>query len=242
MRRNALSRIRTVRWSKLNEMDPLDWTQSFVEHCERSPAPELAAIFQRALEHMGFRHFACCSHVNSRSPPQGAVVLHNYPSAWVRSYADRELHRDDPVFQRAERDILPFRWNTPEFQAALTAPQRSILQEAATNGIVNGYTVPIHLPRAAGALRASCSVIPDSNLIENRAYCAVQVMATYLYGTVAINMPRRKRESVRVRCSVHENANVWSSLRRARATGRSVSCSASANTRCTSMWKPPSAT
>lgn len=156
-------------------MDPLDLTQSFVEHCERSTAvSELTAMFQSALEHMGFRHFACCSHVNPRSPPPGAVVLHNYPRAWAHSYADRDLHQSDPVFRRAERDVLPFRWNAPDFRAGLTLSHKRMLQEAASMGIANGYTVPIHLPWTAGALRASCSVIPDSSSIDDRAYRAVR--------------------------------------------------------------------
>lgn len=166
-------------------MDPFDLMQSFIERCERSvPVPELTAAFQSALEHLGFRHFACCSHVNPRRPPQSAVVLHNYPSAWVRSFADRNQHECDPVFQRAERDILPFRWNAPDFTAALTRSQRRILQEAASMGIADGFTVPIHLPWAAGARRASCSVIPDTSSIDDGAYRAVQVMAPYLYASV----------------------------------------------------------
>jgi DNA-binding CsgD family transcriptional regulator len=166
-------------------MDPFDLTQSFIERCERSvPVPELTAAFQSALEHLGFRHFACCSHVNPRSPPQSAVVLHNYPSAWARSFAEQNLHECDPVFQRAERDILPFRWNAPDFGAALAPSQRRILEGAASMGIADGYTVPIHLPWAAGALRASCSVIPDSSSIDEGAYRAVQVMAPYLYASV----------------------------------------------------------
>ena len=114
-------------------MDPLDLTQSFVERCERAaPTTELTATFQSTLEHMGFRHFACCSHVNPRNPPQRAVVLHNYPNAWVRSYAERNLNEYDPVFLRAEKEILPFHWDAPEFRATLTPPQKQILREGAS--------------------------------------------------------------------------------------------------------------
>lgn len=166
-------------------MDPLNLTQSFVERCERAaPAAELSSAFQHALEHMGFRYFACCSHVNPRNPPSQAFVLHNYPTAWVSSYADRRLHECDPVFFRAERDPLPFHWDAPRFRITLTAPQRRILQEGASVGIVHGYTVPIHLSWAADALRASCSVVPDSSAIDTLAYRALQIMAMYLYASL----------------------------------------------------------
>src|SRR5690606_370807 len=139
----------------------------------------------RALAQLGCRHFACCAHVHPKHPPRGAVVFHDYPNAWAGSYADRDLHKSDPVFQRAERDSLPFRRRAPDFRAGLTPLQRQILQEAASLGIAGGYTVPVHLPWAVGALRASCSVIPDASSIDERAFRAVQVMATYLYATVA---------------------------------------------------------
>lgn len=165
-------------------MDPFDLTQSFIECCQRAAPSELSTAFQSATEQLGFRHFACCSHVNPKRPPQNAVVLHNYPKIWVSNYADRNLHECDPVFLRAERDMLPFHWDEPGFRVALTAPQRRLLREAASFGLVHGYTVPIHLPWMAGALRASCSVVPDSRSIEARAYHAVQVMAMHLYASV----------------------------------------------------------
>lgn len=165
-------------------MDPFDLTQFFIECCQRATSAELSTAFQSATEQLGFRHFACCSHVNPKRPPQNAVVLHNYPKAWVSNYADRNLHECDPVFLRAERDMLPFHWDEPGFRVALTAPQRRLLREAASFGIVHGYTVPIHLPWVAGALRASCSVVPDSRSIDPRAYHAVQVMAMHLYASV----------------------------------------------------------
>lgn len=166
-------------------MDPLDLMQSFVERCNRSASvAEITRAFQASLEQMGFRYFACCSHVNPGDPPQDAVVLHNYPTTWARSYAARNLHELDPVFLRAERTILPFFWDAPDFRGSLSLPQRLILLEAATAGLVHGFTVPIHTPWTARSHRASCSVVSDSPNISARAYCAVQVMSMYLYDSV----------------------------------------------------------
>jgi hypothetical protein len=226
-------------------MDPLDLTQLFVERCERSaPASELKATFQIALEHMGFRYFACCSHVNPKHPPRQAVVLHNYPSSWARTFAEQNLHERDPVFLRAESEILPFHWNAPEFRATLSPSQKRILQEAARNGVAHGYTVPLHLPWAAGALRASCSVVPDSTAISPRAYREVQVMATYLYASVGYHEDVRAARETAMRgahCSACENDNASSWQRMERAIGTSVSCWASVNTPYTNTWKRQSA-
>lgn len=166
-------------------MDAVDFTQSFVERCERSaPASELTAAFQDVVEQLGFRYFACCSHVNPSNPPRQTVVLHNYPDTWARSFAERRLYENDPVFLRAEVTTLPFFWDAPQFRAALTALHAQILREAAEVGLAHGYTVPIHLSWVADALRASCSVVPDSSRISMRAYRDVQVMATYLYASI----------------------------------------------------------
>jgi DNA-binding CsgD family transcriptional regulator len=173
-------------------MDLLELTQSFIERCERSaPASELTATFERAVQQMGFRHFACCSHVNPRHPPQRAVVVHNYPREWERSYAERNLHEYDPVFLRAEKEALPFHWDAPDFRVGLTASQEKIIQEAESVGIAHGYTVPIHLPRAAGALHASCSLVPETRTIDTRAYRAVQLMSMYLYVSVGYQKDMR---------------------------------------------------
>lgn len=167
-------------------MDPHDLTQTFIERCERFvPLSELVSVFRDALAHMGFRYFACCSHVNPKNPPLHAVVLHNYPGSWVRTFADRDLHEIDPVLLRAERTILPFFWDNADFRTSLSRAQKQILREAADVGITNGFTVPIHLPWDAGALRASCSVVPDSGLISPHAYRAVQTMSMYLYASVS---------------------------------------------------------
>jgi DNA-binding CsgD family transcriptional regulator len=180
-------------------MDLLDLAQSFVERCERSAPPsELAATFERAVQQIGFRHFACCSHVNPRHPPQRAVVVHNYPREWERSYAERNLHEYDPVFLRAEKEVLPFHWDAPDFRAALTASQKKIIQEAESIGIAHGYTVPIHLPRAAGALHASCSFVPETRAVATRAYRAVQLMSTYLYVSVAYQKDLRAARAASV--------------------------------------------
>jgi DNA-binding CsgD family transcriptional regulator len=173
-------------------MDLLDLAQSFVERCERSAPPsELAATFERTVQRIGFRHFACCSHVNPRHAPQWAVVVHNYPREWERSYSERNLHECDPVFLRAEKELLPFHWDAPDFRAALTESQKRIIQEAASLGLAHGYTVPIHLPRAAGPLHASCSLVPDARALDKRAYRAVQLMSTYLYASVGYRKDMR---------------------------------------------------
>lgn len=133
------------------------------------------------LDGLGFRYFACCSHVDPLRPPRGAVVLHNYPIEWVRAFSELDFYYFDPVFHYANRTLTPFFWDSPEFRAELTAPQQEILNEARRFGIEHGYTVPIHSPRSVGAFRASCSVVPESTSTSAESYMAVQLTACYMY-------------------------------------------------------------
>lgn len=186
-------------------MNHFDLVQSFIERCEASQsAGELAAAFQEGLEILGFRHFACCSHVDPARPPRRAVMLHNYPEAWVRDFSAMELYDIDPVFNHANRVTLPFSWDAPAFRTGLTAAQQQILAEAGHFGITHGYTVPIHSPFSPGAFRASCSVVPDSKSIDARAYAAVQLMSGYFYDAAHRDITAREIEPVHPELSRRE--------------------------------------
>ena len=163
-------------------MDHFDLTQSLIEQCDRALRQnELTAIFQRVLETLGFRHFACCSHVDPLRPPPRAVMLQTYPEEWIPLFSELQLYEVDPVFLRAERTRLPFFWNVADFRDELTPPQLEIFAEAQRLGISHGYTVPFHSVDSLGALRASCSVIPDSASIDPQTYFTVRLMASYVY-------------------------------------------------------------
>lgn len=163
-------------------MNHFDLAQSFIERCQGSTrVDDLAAGFQQALETLGFRYFACCSHVDPLRPPRRAVMLYNYPREWVRAFGELEFHDIDPVFHHANRTLSPFFWDTEAFRADLTLPQQEILAEASRFGVAHGYTVPIHSPHSPGALRASCSAVPDSHALDASSYSTVQLMACYMY-------------------------------------------------------------
>jgi DNA-binding CsgD family transcriptional regulator len=159
-----------------------DLAQAFVELSERmASADEIEVAFREGIAELGFRYFACCSHVDPLRPPPLAVVLHSYPAAWVRSFSERKLFQIDPVYRYADKTLLPFAWDSRQFRAGLTRQQRDVLAEAADYGIAHGYTIPIHLPSPFVAFSASCSVVPDAISLPPSSYHAVQLMAYHLY-------------------------------------------------------------
>ena len=161
----------------------LDVVQGFIERCEaRVPTtPGLAEDFPKALEALGFRYFAFCSHVDPLHPPPHAVMMHNYPADWARHFSEARLHEVDPVLLHAERSPMPFFWDATFRAVPITKSQKALLAQAAGFGLAHGYTAPLHLSWLPGTLRASCSVVPDNGRIDPRNYPMVDALATYLY-------------------------------------------------------------
>lgn len=163
-------------------MNQFEVAQGFIEQCQAGePVEVLARAFQRGTEVLGFRHFACCSHVDPLRPPRRAVMLHSYPKDWAQLFSELEFFEIDPVFLRASRSLVPFFWNTQAFRDELSPPQQEMLHEARRYGLTRGFTVPIHSVNAPRDFRASCSVVPDSDSLDSAAYSAVQLMSFYMY-------------------------------------------------------------
>jgi DNA-binding CsgD family transcriptional regulator len=163
-------------------MNQFEVAQGFIEQCQAGvPADALARAFQRSTENLGFRHFACCSHVDPLKPPRRAVMLHTYPKEWVQLFSEQDFFEIDPVLLQASRTLVPFFWDTEASHEELSPPQQEMFHEARRYGLTRGYTVPIHSVDAPRDFRASCSVVPDSDSLESAAYSAVQLMSFYMY-------------------------------------------------------------
>ena len=164
-------------------MKPFDIAEAFMEqHARGVPLPELRKAFEKNLQDLGIRHFACCSHVDPLDPRNTGLVFQTYPADWVRYFSESGRYRIDPVFRYADERMVPFFWDDPTFRAVLTPSQLEILTEAEGRGLGHGYTVPIHPP---GAQMASCSVVPDSGVIDRGAYQCVFTMACFMFDAMS---------------------------------------------------------
>lgn len=167
-------------------MDPLDLAQEFIECAVASRKREVITTrFVRVVEQLGFEYWSCCSHVDRLNPPEGAVILHNYPRSWEYECHDRGFYRLDPVLQYAEQTLIPFHWDDPAFLQSIDEQQHAILVRARACGLRHGFTVPIHLPWSAALMRASCSVVTDSKRATPECYQAIHLISMYLYNAIA---------------------------------------------------------
>jgi DNA-binding CsgD family transcriptional regulator len=158
---------------------PFDVVEFFVEQHSRSVSlTQLQQAFEKSLQELGVRHFACCAHVDPLNPRSAPLVFQNYPVDWVREFSESGRYRIDPVFRYADERMVPFHWDDPQFRAGLTSAQLDILNDAAGRGLGHGYTVPIHPP---GGHMASCSVVPDSSLIDSGAWQAIFTLSCFMF-------------------------------------------------------------
>jgi LuxR family quorum-sensing system transcriptional regulator CciR len=134
---------------------------SFAERCDAATAPgDVARLLFAEMKRLGFVHVACGSHVDAHAPPADAVMMINYPAAWIAHHSACGYPARDPVYATARTQALPFQWSDARFRAALDDDQTRILAEAADAGLGDGFTIPIHAPDARAA---SCSLVigPD---------------------------------------------------------------------------------
>lgn len=158
----------------------LNW--SFADTCERAQSvDEVQEIFMGEVRRLGFSYAACASHVDPLNPPAGAVMMFDYPRAWVEYYSTEGLAARDPVFFTARVQALPFRWSDPKFRRPLARDQIAILDAAAEAGLQDGLTIPIHAPNA---LPASCSLILGPDEIDPLSPRQAHWYAVYAHETV----------------------------------------------------------
>lgn len=137
----------------------INW--AFAEVCDRATSVgEVQAAFMSEIRTLGFSFAACASHVDPLRPPADAVMMVDYPIAWLERFSAKNYAARDPVFKAARQQTLPFQWSDRNFRSGLAAEQLLILNEAAAVGLADGFTIPIHAP---DALPASCSLVigPD---------------------------------------------------------------------------------
>ena len=101
----------------------------------------------------------------------------------------------------------------------MTKAQKKVLSEARAFGLAHGYTLPINSSWLPGSLRASCSVVPDSQNLDTGSYATLKVLAHFLYVSVASACaPANSAPFAEL---TRGSVSVWCSWRKARMNGRS---------------------
>lgn len=112
---------------------------------------QLFAALARASKELGFDHFALAYDRRGSEAPL-SLLVHDYPSLWAKTYVEFDLGGADPVRRAGERSMTGFKWRNLADIVPLTRRDRQMLAVGRENGLVDGFTVPRHLPgEASGA-------------------------------------------------------------------------------------------
>ena len=94
---------------------------------------------------LGFEHFAIVHHVDFGKLTPDAVRLTNYPPRFIAAIREGQFAHD-PVLRASERTNAGFVWSDIPKMIALSDRDREYMRTAAELGLVEGFTVPYHIP------------------------------------------------------------------------------------------------
>lgn len=147
----------------------------------------ISACLAESARKLGFDHFALAHHGDIAAPAAGLVFLHDYPEHWAHMFADRSLHRIDPVQHAASIARHGFAWDELPALLPLSGEQKRMLVDARGAGLVQGYTVPV---LASGELRASCSFVRSATAEMSSAVMTAAECLAHLAWSAAIRTVR----------------------------------------------------
>lgn len=153
--------------------------QSFVEDVKQ--ADSLIAIGERlsdATREFEFDHYAMTQRYGLRIE-DSPVQLTDYPEEWIDLLGRDQFWVNDPVLAACQRTIVPFDWDDLPELIPMTPKQTGYMRTAADQGLMRGWTVPIHIPGEASAL---CSfVLCDDRVLPGDSLPAAQYLACFAF-------------------------------------------------------------
>lgn len=126
-------------------------------HTERSSRPttfaEIHAQCEAFAAELGFPCFMFVYRIERPQTEPVQTLLTNYPRMWVERYAAAGYIAIDPVVLGLTSSVQPFAWSDIERS---DAGVRAFFADAASYGLGEGFTVPLHGPQGV-SMGFSCA-------------------------------------------------------------------------------------
>jgi LuxR family transcriptional regulator, quorum-sensing system regulator CciR len=153
--------------------------KEFVENCA---AIEDMAVLRESIQEscraLGFDFFAIIHHIRFGRPSTDKVRLTNYPLEWIAKLREEDGSRE-PVLRAAERASSGFLWSRLHEHVALGERELDYMKRAATFGLVEGFTVPNHVP---GETFGSCNfAVKRRESLETENLPAAQALGCFAF-------------------------------------------------------------
>lgn len=137
--------------------------QTFIDRSRLVTGPlELERLLADVSRDMGFDYYALIHHVDLSAysadlrhvTDGGLLALTNYPESWIEAYVQRNIVADDPVLLASQRTNVGFTWEDVGKMIKVTSHHRAVTEDTRRAGLVQGFTVPCHIP---GEANGSCT-------------------------------------------------------------------------------------
>jgi LuxR family transcriptional regulator, quorum-sensing system regulator CciR len=144
-------------------MDNFADVQTFIDQSRLVTGPrELERLVADISRDMGFDYYALNHHVDLSAysadlrhvTEGGLLMLTNYPESWIEAYLQKNIVADDPVLLASQRTNVGFIWEDVGTMIKVTSHHRWVMEDAQRAGLVQGFTVPCHIP---GEANGSCT-------------------------------------------------------------------------------------
>lgn len=131
---------------------------------------DLNRLLDDISREMGFDFYALVQHVDiRRSDSRENIWLENYPDSWAEAFVSNGLYANDPILVASQRTSAGFLWSDVGKLIRLKPHHRRVLEQAAREGMGDGFTIPAHVP---GESNGTCNfavrygrALPEENLM-----------------------------------------------------------------------------
>lgn len=173
-------------------MSQLHDVETFIAASKRTRSlAELRGLLDDITRELDFDYFALMHHVELSNldashgyvTSETLIAMTTYPTHWVEEFIRDNMVVIDPILLASRRSATGFAWNRISEMIHLTTEQRNIRLRAVEAGIVDGFTVPAHVP---GETNGSCSFAVK----ENRALRSDNLLMAELVGSHAFQAAR----------------------------------------------------
>jgi LuxR family quorum-sensing system transcriptional regulator CciR len=141
----------------------------------------LFGLLEEATYFLGFQQFALMHHVDLGRSQDATISLTNYDPLWAAMAINPPFSGADPFEAASVRRVAAFSWSEIPTLIDMSERQRNFFRKARAFGLVEGMTVPIHVP---GEYQGTCSFGGRWRLnIHRNALPMGHLIGTYAFET-----------------------------------------------------------
>lgn len=136
-------------------------------------------VFRAAIGEYGFHSFFIAGVPTGDWDIRDTVLLTGGKEEWFAEYVAKGYVRHDPVARHCLHTSMPFDWDDAPYDPVTEPEMHAMAQLAASNGLVEGLCVPIHID---GELAGAVSLMGNPKGLSERQVLELHMLSLYTYG------------------------------------------------------------